>query len=133
MINQVLLDTSAYSALRRGHPEILGIIRRSDRIVFNPVIIGELLAGFKKGSRAGTNMSELSRLLESPRVTVVDITYTTAECYALIFDGLRKAGKPVPEHDVWISASAMEHGLLVVTTDHHFENVSQVRTEIFQV
>jgi len=131
--NRVLLDTSAYSALRRGNPEMLRLVQRADRIVFTPIVIGELLAGFRKGHQTERNMTELSRMLESSRVMTVEISRTTAECYAQIFDGLRRIGKPIPENDIWISASAMEHGLPIVTADRHFEYVTQVRTQLFSV
>lgn len=128
--SRVLLDTSAYSALRRGNQEVLNVVQHTDRIVFTPIVIGELLAGFRKGHQTERNEAELARMLESARVSVVEISRTTAECYALVFDGLRRIGKPIPENDIWISASAMEHGLPIVTADRHFEHVSQVRTHI---
>ncbi len=106
--NRVLLDTSAYSALRRGNQEVLRLVQRTDRIVFTPIEMGGLLEGFRKGHQAERNTTELSRMLESSRVMVVEISHTTAECYAQIFDGLRRIGKPIPENDIWTSASAMD-------------------------
>jgi len=32
--------------------------------------------------------------------------------------------------DLWIAASAMQHGLILVTTDTHFEKVPQISKEI---
>lgn len=40
---------------------------------------------------------------------------------------LRRAGKPIPTNDIWIAASAMQHGLVVLTTDEHFDHIPQVR------
>ena len=50
----------------------------------------------------------------------------TSERYAVILDGLRKAGTPIPTNDIWIAASAMHLGLRIVTTDGHYRKVPQV-------
>ena len=52
----------------------------------------------------------------------------TAERYAVILNGLRSAGTPIPASDIWIAASAM-HGGPVVTTDRNYENVTRVLAE----
>jgi predicted nucleic acid-binding protein len=56
----------------------------------------------------------------------VSVDDETAVRYAVILDSLRSAGTPVPTNDLWIAASAMQHGLVVLTTDAHFQKVSQV-------
>lgn len=43
---RVLLDTSAYSAFMRGHPIAKDTLQQADYIVFNPIVLGELRAGF---------------------------------------------------------------------------------------
>jgi len=122
----VLLDTSAYSALRRGHPEVVSQLGRSARVCLNPIVLGELHAGFRKGVRRGKNEQELEEFLESPRVDVLSVDEDTAERYAVIWHALREAGTPVPTNDLWISATAMQHGLAVLTTDGHFLKVKQI-------
>ena len=44
----------------------------------------------------------------------------TAEYYAVLFSGLRKKGRPVPTNDLWIAASALQHGYAVFSFDTHF-------------
>ncbi|MEW6616207.1 MAG: PIN domain-containing protein [Thermodesulfobacteriota bacterium] len=56
----------------------------------------------------------------------------TSERYAVIVNHLRKEGTPIPTNDLWISASAMQHGLKVVTTDNHYLKVLQIITEYYQ-
>jgi len=63
------------------------------------------------------------------RVRVIPLEEDTAERYAVIWERLRAAGTPIPTNDVWIAASAMQHGLAVLTTDHHYQNVVQVLVE----
>jgi len=130
---RLLLDTSAYSAFMRGHAEISAAVQGNEEIFFNSVILGELIAGFIKGGRRRKNENELRRFLASPRVGVLDVTEETAERYAVILNSLWRAGTPIPTNDIWIAASAMEHGLRVVTTDDHYQKVPQVMIDYFPV
>ncbi len=47
--SKVLMDTSAYVAFLRGDPEVKEAAQQADEIVFNPVVLGELKAGFLMG------------------------------------------------------------------------------------
>jgi len=128
---RVLLDTSAYSAFLRDHPDVGGALQKADEICLTPVVLGELLAGFMRGKQRKKNEGELHRFLSSPRVNVLGVDQDTAERYAIIMHALRNAGTPIPINDVWIAASAMQHGLRVLTTDAHYHKVSQVVVDFF--
>lgn len=130
--SRVMFDTSAYSAFLKGNPGIKLSIQQADEIYFNPVVIGELLAGFMMGKSEKKNISILQEFLSSPRVKLIDIDAETSERYAAIVNRLRKEGTPIPTNDLWIAASAMQHGLKVLTTDSHYLKVPQVITEHYQ-
>jgi len=121
-----MLDTSAYAAFMRGHPDIKFILQEAERISISPIALGELHAGFRLGNRGAQNERELSSFLRSPRVSIVDVGDQTAVRYAEIVLFLRRAGRPIPTNDIWIAAGAMEHGLRIVTTDAHFTRLPQV-------
>ncbi len=53
--NKIILDTSAYSAFLRGNAELKLSIQQADEIFLNPVILGELLAGFTMGKSEKKN------------------------------------------------------------------------------
>lgn len=125
----VLLDTSAYSALRRGLPAVLELVRNSDEIVLTPIVLGELRAGFLGGLRPQENERILRRFLSSQRVRVVSIDQQTSAHYAEIKGALKAAGTPIPANEVWIAASAAQHGLPVVTLDQHFERIAAIRVQ----
>ena len=36
------------------------------------------------------------------------------------------ATPPIPTNDIWIAASAMQHGLRLLTTDAHYQKIDQV-------
>lgn len=130
-MTRLLLDTSAYSAFMRDHPEIKLALQEVDEIGVNAVVLGELLAGFMRGKRKRKNERELKTFLESPRVRILGIDEETAERYAVILNSLWKAGTPIPTNDIWIAASAMQHGLHLLTTDAHYQKVPQIIADYF--
>ena len=125
-MNRVLLDTSAYSALMRGDERVLQVLREAEEVCVTPVILGELMAGFLAGGKRKANETLLKEFLDSPRARVLPLDEGTSERYAVIVQSLRKAGTPIPTNDLWIAASAMQHGLKVLTTDAHFQKVQQI-------
>jgi len=125
-MSRLLLDTSAYSAFMRGDEAVVQSIRGARELCLTPVVLGELLAGFRRGTRRKENEALLARFLASPRVRVLALDEETADRYAIILNALRAAGTPVPTNDLWIAASAMQHGLKVLTTDAHFAKIPQV-------
>ncbi len=125
-MKRIFVDTSAYSAFMAGKPEVVGAIRGADEIVLNPVVLAELRSGFLRGTQHAQNERELQTFLKSPRVTTLPIDDEAADRYALILASLWQAGTPVPTNDIWIAATAMQHGLRVLTTDEHYSHIDQV-------
>lgn len=123
---RICLDTSAYSAFKRGHEGVVEAIRRAEQIVLPATVLGELLAGFRMGDREAKNRRELERFLDAPRVRVAPVDAESAQRYAEIVEFLRSAGRPIPTNDAWIAACAMQWGLRMVTTDAHFASLPQV-------
>lgn len=120
---RLLLDTSAYSAFKRSDDRVVALVRRSEEIVFSPVVGGELLAGFRWGSRFERNRDELLEFLAHSRVRLAPITLTTADRYGRIYRSLREKGAPIPSNDIWVAAQAMETGAELVSADRHFASV----------
>lgn len=120
---RILLDTSAYSAWKRGHAETADILRNAEQILLSAVVVGELHVGFRCGSRAARNLRELEDLLASPFVSFLDVTATTADRFGRIAFALREKGRPIPTNDIWIAAHALETGADLVSFDRHFEAI----------
>jgi tRNA(fMet)-specific endonuclease VapC len=130
-VTRVLLDTSAYSFLVRGHAGVLEILRSAEAVFVSPVVVGEVLCGARTTGRPQKYEGDLAGFLASPRTTVLGIDADTARCYAAIVSRLRKVGEPIPANDAWIAASAMQHGLPILTSDAHFKRIPQVMVEMF--
>ena len=125
-MRRILIDTNAYAAFKRGDTRTLDILRRAPEIAMSATVLGELLAGFSSGGHAARNRRELAEFLASPRVRQLTVDAETAEHYAVLFTGLRKKGRPVPTNDLWIAASAMQHGYAVFSFDKHFTEMDNL-------
>lgn len=122
-MKQILLDTNVYTAFKRNEPRAVALIQEADFIGINSVVAGELLAGFVCGTKNRENRRQLDQFLDSPRASFIVIDDQTAEFYALAWKKLRDKGRPVPTNDLWVAASAMQHGLALATFDGHFEAI----------
>jgi predicted nucleic acid-binding protein len=125
-MSRLLVDTSAYSAFMAGSETIKLALQRADSIYLTPVVLAELRIGFLGGTQRAENERLLDRFLQPARVRVAAIDNETAVRYAEIFHYLKRQGRPVPTNDLWIAASAMQFGLRILTTDAHFQQISQV-------
>jgi len=121
---RVMVDTNAYSAFKRGDARLIGILAQADEILIPVPVLGELRAGFRSGNRETENIGELQAFLSSPRVRVHPLGEETAIFYAELHGTLKKAGKPIPMNDLWIAASALESGSILLSNDAHFEVIS---------
>jgi tRNA(fMet)-specific endonuclease VapC len=118
-----LVDTSAYVALKRGHPGVARQVRKTRELPFSVVVYGELLLGFRLGSRYEQNLDDLEEFLDHPAITLLHVNPVTADRFGRIAANLRRAGTPIPTNDIWIAAHAMESGAELITLDRHFEHI----------
>lgn len=117
------IDTNVYCNAMRGEPESVKWLRQAERIVLPVVVFGELMAGFKGGTRERANKEQLAAFATTERVQVAPITSETAEFYSLVLHQLKRKGTPIPTNEIWIAAIAMEHGASLATSDDHFSEV----------
>ena len=57
---RILLDSNAYSRLMRGDDQTAAVVRDATEVLMSAVVIGELLYGFRNGSRFDRNAADLS-------------------------------------------------------------------------
>ena len=122
----VALDTNAYSDFMRGEPSRVQIVRAARRLYLPLIVLGELRAGFAAGDQQSKNAANLQRFLHSPRVAVLLPDEQSTHHYAQLYLQLRRQGIAIPTNDLWIAALVVQHGLVLCTTDSHFDHLPQV-------
>ena len=120
---KILLDSNTYTLFTKGHDGVSRLVRDADEVLMSAVVVGELLYGFRNGTRLEENLATLEDFLTRPLVSFVPIRFATAGFYGRIAASLRAIGHPIPTNDVWIAAHAFETGAALVSADRDFEAV----------
>lgn len=128
---RILLDTSAYIKHFNGITAFVEKVASADEVLMSPIAIGELMLGFRRGSRFRENMNALNRFLGKDAVQLVHVAEVTADRYSRIALQLRSQGTPIPSNDMWIAAQAMEYGAELLTADTHFERIGGLVCTVF--
>ena len=123
---RVALDTNRMTDLFRGDVELAEQLGTAEEVWIPLFALGEIKAGFQGGTQSRRNETLLNRLLAKPTVSVLLPSRETAEHYARLFVQLRRAGTPLPDSDLWIAALVLEHDLVLITRDRHFERIPQL-------
>lgn len=130
---RLVLDTSAYSHFRTGHPRVLDFIAAAEIVLLPTIVIGELEAGFILGRRERENRTLLAEFLSEPFVSALPVTPTVAHHYGRLFAGLRRAGTPIPINDIWIAATTLDCGGHLLTFDGDFNKLPFVDRTVLAV
>lgn len=125
-MSRYCLDTVAYSHFKRGEPRVIRLLDRAEWIGVPVIVIGELCAGFAKGSKFQKNLDELDEFLALPVVETLPVDREIAELFGEMIDSLRRIGRPVPVNDVWIAATCARAGATLLTWDAHFKLIPRV-------
>ena len=119
-MKRLAIDTNALIDLLEGGTTAPAAFSEYDELLVSATVIGEYRAGLPDTQRGQTMFWKLRTFLDKASVKTVQIGDRTAEIYAKVFQALRAQGKPIPQNDMWIAASALEHGADIATTDGHF-------------
>ena len=123
---RVALDTNRLTDLFQGDAALAERLGLCDEVWIPLVVLAEIKAGFLGGTERHRNEILLRKLLSKATVGVLLPDRETAEHYARLFVQLKRAGTPVPDNDLWIAALALQHDLLLITRDKHFEKIPQL-------
>ena len=123
---RVALDTNRLTDLLQSDAALAERLGACDEVWIPLMVLAEIKAGFYGGTQQHRNEILLRRLLAKTTVGVLLPSRETAEHYARLFVQLKRAGTPVPDNDLWIAALALEHDLLLITRDQHFERIPQL-------
>lgn len=122
--SSVALDTSVAIDVLAGRAGSLTAQAITEFLLPVPVI-GELRYGALNSRKPDENLAEVERLVA--RCRVMDITLATAAVYARLRLQLKTKGKPIPENDLWLAASCVEHDVKLAAVDGHFDAIDDLQ------
>src|SRR5437667_12458503 len=109
-----LLDTDTCSAYLKGNPLVFNrFMQYTGRLHMSVVTLGELTIWVSRASAPPKRAQDLQDLLRG--VATLDVTRDVARKFGEVQAGLIDAGTPAPEMDLLIAATALVHGLTLVT------------------
>jgi tRNA(fMet)-specific endonuclease VapC len=123
--NKLLLDTNIVIELFRGNQLVIDFLDNQEKIYLPTATLGELYLGAYRSSNVSKKLQEIKSFLESCAVLYTDAT--TSDKYAIIKTALLNKGKPIPENDIWIAATAMHYDISLYTFDEHFKEVEGIK------
>ncbi|MEI9813786.1 MAG: type II toxin-antitoxin system VapC family toxin [Acidobacteriota bacterium] len=123
---RVALDTNRLSDLFRGDAALAASLGSCDEVWLPLIVVAEIQAGFQAGAHFHRNHRMLPAFLERPTAGVLLPDRETANHYARVFVQLKRAGKPIPDNDLWIAALCLQHNLALISRDKHFDRVPQL-------
>ena len=127
----LLLDTSVLVATFRRETAVTSRLRNlpADMLLIPAIVLGELAFGARASLRVVENLRRFEEFAAAANVVPCDAD--TARFYGEIRDRLKRIGRPIPDNDVWIAATARQHRLTLVTRDAHFEQVNGLSLELW--
>lgn len=126
MSGRYLLDTNIIIALFADEVTVKDNLAQANEVFLPSIAIGELCYGARKSGRSQANLARIDELVNNSTVLVCDSE--TAQRYGDVKNKLRLKGRLLPENDIWIAALALQHDLIVVTRDAHFQEVENLKT-----
>lgn len=121
---RALLDTSVFIAGEAGRP--LDAARLPEEAAISPVTVAELHVGVLAARDVDTRARRLATLDAVGDVERLPIDDAVAAAWARLRVHLAEAGRRLNVNDLWIAATALAHGVPVVTQDGDFELVEGV-------
>jgi tRNA(fMet)-specific endonuclease VapC len=129
MNGRYLLDTNIIIALFADEVSVKARLAQAAEVFVSSMAVGELCFGARKSGRVQENLARIDEYAANNVVLGCD--FETAQRYGEIKNALQRKGRPIPENDIWIAAIALQHDLVLITRDAHFNEVDGLKVAIW--
>lgn len=126
MSGRYLLDTAIVLALFANDPAVVRPIEQADEVFIPSIVLGELYYGARRSGNVVENVARVYEFAQANTILACDAE--TSRWYSVIKEVLLQKGALIPENDVWVAAIALHYGLILVTRDEHFANITNLKT-----
>lgn len=129
----VLIDASVLIDAERGRVDLESLVaRRADEDAFLSVVTASALLHGVHRAATPAQRARRAAFVEGllQRFPVLDVDLATARAHAGVWADLAAAGTRVGPNDLWLAATAIAHGLTLVTANlREFERVPGLLVE----
>jgi hypothetical protein len=91
------------------------------------VTLGELRLGVLQARDPVAASRRLSAYQLAQRFEALPVDSAVSDAWALLVSKLRAAGRKAPVNDSWIAATAISHGIPVVTRDNDYDDMPDLQ------
>jgi len=116
----VLIDASVLIEHERGRIDLQRRLdgREGEEFFLSVITASELLHGVHRATDAAIR-ARRSALVEAilERLPLLHVDLATARTHAQLWAELASVGQLIGPHDLWLAATALEHGLTLVTAN----------------
>jgi predicted nucleic acid-binding protein len=130
-----LLDTNAVSDLMRDQAQVKARVgKHADPIGTGVVVVGEIRYDLNR-LPAGKKRTDLEARAQNilAALRIEPVTEPIADAYGRLKASLESQGLNLDDNDLWIAATAITHGDLLVTRDQIFSQVPGLQVEDWTV
>jgi predicted nucleic acid-binding protein len=120
-MTDAIADTSVFVAAENGRP--LRADALPDRLAISVITLGELRAGVLAAPTLEARDRRLATLTAALTLDPLPVDEAVAAAWARLRVELRERNLRMPVNDSWIAATAIAHGVAVVTQDADFDDV----------
>jgi tRNA(fMet)-specific endonuclease VapC len=129
-----LLDTNTISAVMADDPKVKARLALRPTIVTSAIVRGEVRYGLERlpiGKRR-TNLEHKATMVFTP-LSIVPITSAVGDIYGQSRHSLEMQGFQLSDNDLWIAATALSLGAVLVSNDQAFNRVPGLTVEDWTV
>jgi predicted nucleic acid-binding protein len=119
LATSALADTSWFIAREQRSP----IRPHPGQLAVSMVTIGELRLGVLATDRPESRALRLNTLLYAESLRLFPIDRLVAEAWAQLMQRLRASGRELGFNESWIAATAIAHGIPLVSRDSGYDDV----------
>lgn len=119
--SNVAVDTNKAIAVLNSDPAAVRRMQGHAGVYLPVPVLAELKFGALNSGKVIHNLQRVDDF--ASRLMLLPVTAATADTYARLRFDMKRAGTPIPQNDLWIAATCVEHGLPLATADAHFSVV----------
>lgn len=114
--------------MRTADADIASRLKEAAELYVPLTAFGEILYGIKRSGNDARAVQQWA--LFSQNVVILKPDEATADAYAAIKLHLKAKGKPIPDNDMWVAATAKSYDLPLYCRDDHFDELGDIMTII---